>query len=324
MREEEVSLRGRTARSLVQIANHLPVPEGDMKREELRKKLDQHELPWHPKGDLKNEIIELPNCKAELLFEPDPEDDPPEEAFRKGTEDRKVVLQLHGGGYYHRIRNVYREAAVMYHGICNADVFSLDYRVAPEHPFPAALEDTVDAYEWLLDTGYLPEHIFVAGDSAGGGLTLALIMYLRDHGRPLPKKAVTMSAWTDLKLTGESYQEKFLQDPVFGQLEDSLVTYDGYYRDQDPGNPYISPLNGDFRDFPPVLMQVGEQEMLLSDTLGVAEKLKEAGREVTLHVYPGMFHVFQLGFNLYPEATEAWKEVETFLADPEDAEDPKG
>ena len=108
-----------------------------------------------------------------------------------------------------------------------------------------------------------------------------------------------------------------MEDPVFGQLQDSLVTYDGYYRDQNPEDPYISPLYGDFHGFPPVLMQVGEQEMLLSDTLSVAEKLKEAGCKVKLHVYPGMFHVFQLGLNLYPEAVEAWKEVEMFLNDRE-------
>ena len=122
-----------------------------------------------------------------------------------------------------------------------------------------------------------------------------------------------MSAWTDLTKSGDSYQEKYDADPVFGGTRKSLVYKEGYYADHDPMDPYISPVNGNFRGFPPLLMQVGEMEMLLDDTLSVGAKARHAGGRVKVHVYPGMWHIFQMGFNLYPEATEAWKEIGRFL-----------
>lgn len=151
------------------------------------------------------------------------------------------------------------------------------------------------------------------GDSAGGGLALALCLYLRDYDIRLPRGIITMSAWTDLTKSGESYQENFEIDPIFGGTKNSLVYKEGYYKDSDPENPYISPINGDYHGFPPMLMQVGEYEMLLSDTLTVAEKARKAGVPVKEHMYNGMFHVFQMGLLLYPEAKEAWIEVGRFI-----------
>ena len=189
------------------------------------------------------------------------------------------------------------------------DVLSVDYRVAPEHPYPAALEDALAAYQWIMERGYPLEKLIVAGDSAGGGLALALCLYLRDHDMPLPAGIITMSAWTDLTKSGESYQENFDIDPIFGGTMDSLVYQEGYYNDSNPEIPYISPVNGDYHGFPPMLMQVGEYEMLLSDTKTVARHAMDAGVTVKEHIYPGMFHVFQMGLLLYPEAKEAWIEV---------------
>ncbi|MCR4584977.1 MAG: alpha/beta hydrolase [Lachnospiraceae bacterium] len=232
-----------------------------------------------------------------------------EAAVRRG-----VVLQLHGGGYYGGMHNTYRDTAAMYAEVSGGfDVLTPDYRTAPEHPYPAALSDALAAYRLLLEMDYEPSDIVIAGDSAGGGLTLALALYLRDNGLPMPGGIITMSAWTDLTKSGASYTEHFGDDPIFGGTYNTMVYKDGYFRGSDPWDPYISPVFGSYENFPPTLMQVGEREMLLDDTRDVARKLKEAGVPVREHVYPGMFHVFQLALLLFPESAEAWHEVRMFF-----------
>ena len=303
--DETISLRGQTARRIVNAANHLPVIGQLRVNGNLQNIKSGLEPEWRCPENLRRTIIDMEDYTMEMISPVDQYD---------LMCDRYVILQLHGGGYYGRIHNTYREAAAMYIDISGgADVLSPDYRVAPANPYPAALEDAVESYRWLLEHDYNPEHIVVAGDSAGGGLSLALGLYLRDHGMPMPAGILTMSAWTDLTKSGDSYQEKYDADPVFGGTRKSLVYKEGYYADHDPMDPYISPVNGNFRGFPPLLMQVGEMEMLLDDTLSVGAKARHAGGRVKVHVYPGMWHIFQMGFNLYPEATEAWKEIGRFL-----------
>ncbi|MCD8365309.1 MAG: alpha/beta hydrolase, partial [Clostridiales bacterium] len=174
-------------------------------------------------------------------------------------------------------------------------------------------EDAVSAYEWLLENHWSEDRIVLAGDSAGGGLAMALCMYLKDRKRPLPAGIVAMSPWTDLSLSGESYHTNYRLDPVFGNTMDSLIFNKEYVREEDTANPYISPLYGNFSDFPPMLIQVGSYEMLLSDSELVAEKAKEAGVKVRLSVYEGMFHVFQMSLLMIPESRTAWREVGKFL-----------
>lgn len=213
----------------------------------------------------------------------------------KDAKPNKAVLQLHGGAYNRSLEvngTTYRRAAVQYAKISGAGVLTVDYRVAPEHPYPAALEDALLAYNWLLDQGYRPEDIIVAGDSAGGGLTLATALYLRDHDMPLPAALITMSAWTNL-----DYKRR-------------VPAYAG---DDRADNPYISPVYGEYDGFPPMLMQVGGDEALLNDTLKVAEKAEKAGVSVKQTTYDGMFHVFQMLFPELDEANEAWEEVESFI-----------
>ena len=301
----QVSLRGRTARKVVEVANHLPVLGHMSQNGELQARRNEREKEWKcPEGYT---LIHVdPECFTMELLRP--------AEHTEETGERYVILQLHGGGYYNRIHNTYRDAAVWYSESGGGmDVLSIDYRTAPEDPYPAALQDALEAYQWLLEQGYLPKHIVVAGDSAGGGLSLALTLYLKDHQFPLPGGIVTMSAWTDLTKSGDSYRDNFDKDPIFGGSRDTLVYKEGYYAEHDPADPYISPIYGDYNGFPPMLMQVGEREMLLDDTLEVAAKAKEAGVLVRKHVYPGMFHIFQMGFHLFPEAEEAWSEVEQFL-----------
>lgn len=299
--EQQISIRGRTARHMVRLANHFPVIGAKAQSGELRKKLNEREKKWECPEHLKCTVIQGEHCNMELL------------SSRQGRQFG-VILQLHGGGYYGRLHNTYRDMAALYNEISKGlDVLSVDYRVAPEYPFPAALEDAVAAYRWILAKGYDTGKVFVAGDSAGGGLALALCLYLRDRGMSMPKGIITMSAWTDLTKSGDSYQENFDIDPMFGGSTDTLVYKEGYFGELDPEYPYISPVNGSYHGFPPMLMQVGEYEMLLSDTVEVARKAREAGVTVKEHIYNGMFHVFQMGFLLYPEAREAWVEAGRFI-----------
>lgn len=216
---------------------------------------------------------------------------------KKGTKPDKAILQLHGGAYTRSLKDngiTYRRAAVQYAKLSGAGVLTVDYRVAPKHPYPAALEDAVQAYKWLLEQGYPPENIIIAGDSAGGGLALATTLYIRDNDMPMPAALITMSAWTNL-----NYRRR---TPA-------------YVGNNSADNPYISPVYGEYSGFPPMLMQVGGDEMLLNDTIKVAQKAKEAGVVVQQTTYPEMFHVFQMLFPELSDANMAWGEVESFIKD---------
>nr|MDU1414066.1 alpha/beta hydrolase [Clostridium sp.] len=260
------------------------------------------EPPWKcPKGYEYNKI-EINNFVMEDLF--------PQEGL-----NGKAILQLHGGGYIGPMKNVYRRFALKYCDYAKgAEVLTIDYRVAPEFPFPAALDDAIAAYEWLLkEKKYDSNNIIIAGDSAGGGLALALGLYLKDNNMPYPAAFITMSPWTDLTNSGTSYKDNFEIDPLFGKSTNSMLYNSSYIGDNDPKNYYISPMFGDFEGFPPMLMQVGTHEVLLSDTLTVAEKAKKSNVDVKVTVYEGMFHVFQMVGDLIPEGKAAWDEVEEFI-----------
>lgn len=260
------------------------------------------EPAWICPNDYEYEIVETECFKMEYLR--------PAEVCTG-----RVVLQLHGGGYIGPMKNIYRDFAVQYSKrTMGGDVLTVDYRVAPEHPYPAALEDAAAAYLWLIEEkGYSPDKIVVAGDSAGGGLTLALCLFLRDHGYALPAGIIVMSPWTDLTCSGETMKTNFDRDPQFGGTKENMLYNSTYIGEHDPTNPYLSPVFGTYEGFPPVLMQAGSVEVLLSDTLRVAEKLRREHVRLRVSVYDGMFHVFQMAFRLIPESQEAWEEVGTFL-----------
>lgn len=297
--QREISIRGTIIRELIARFTSDHLIGRKIKNGELRKKLI--EPPWSVPEGYKMTQIQRNEFVMEWL---EPEK----------TDAQKVILQLHGGGYVGTMRNAYRNFAVTYselgHGM---KVLSVDYRVAPENPYPAALKDAVDAYQWLLEQGYESEQIILAGDSAGGGLAMALVMYLKNHQFSLPCGVIAMSPWTDLTSSGESYETNYENDPLFGKTRDSLIYNREYVGLEDPRNPYISPLFGDFAGFPPMLIQVGSYEMLLSDSLMVADKAKKQGVKVRLSIYEGMFHVFQMAMFLMPESAHAWREVGRFL-----------
>lgn len=299
MRKKKVSIRGNLVREMMQNVMETSLKD-PIRTGELRK--NPVEPAWVCPSGYEYEIIGLESFQMEYLRP-------------QGVVTGRVILQLHGGGYIGPMKNIYRRFAVRYSKISyGGDVLTPDYRVAPENPYPAALHDAVAAYQWLLhEKKYEPENIVVAGDSAGGGLALALGLYLRDHDLPLPGGFITMSAWTDLTNSGESHQTNYEIDPLFGNSRDNMLYHSSYLGEESPENPYISPLFGDFHGFPPVLLQAGGYEVLLSDTLSLAQNLKKTGIRHRISIYDGMFHVFQMGLDLIPESREAWEEAEEFL-----------
>jgi acetyl esterase/lipase len=223
----------------------------------------------------------------------------------------RVVLYLHGGGYIFGSPATYRDRvrAVSYR--CRAEVFVPDYRLAPEDPFPAALEDALEA--WAYVAALRPDvPLVIAGDSAGGGLTLAVIAALRDRGQVLPDAAVAISPWADLAITGESVATNHGKDVWMTRrhLESWRRHYVG---NADPSHPGISPVNADFAGFPPLFMVVGDHEAILDDTLRVESRARSAGVDVDTCVGRGMQHGFPLTLPWLEESREAWEAVVAFL-----------
>jgi epsilon-lactone hydrolase len=222
-----------------------------------------------------------------------------------------VILYLHGGAYALGSVNAHREFLARLTKAVGVRILAIDYRLAPENPHPAAVEDAVAAYRWLLEQGIAPDQIVIAGDSAGGGLTLAALLALRDGGQPLPAGAVCISPWTDLALTGASMQEKVEEELVLDP--DSLAKFAALYgAGQEVTDPLISPLYGDLTGLPPLLIQVGTDEILLDDAKRFAQKAEDADVDVMLTVWDGMFHVFHM-FLFFPETAEAIKEIADFI-----------
>jgi monoterpene epsilon-lactone hydrolase len=222
------------------------------------------------------------------------------------------VLYLHGGGYVFGSVSHYRDFIWRIADAAQARVLCIDYRLAPEHKFPAAVDDAVAAYRWLLAQGAKSDQTAIMGDSAGGGLALAALLRLRDEGASLPKAAVALSPWTDLAVTAPSYAQNEASDPmlVAAQARYYAACYLG---GADPRHPYASPLYGDPTGLPPCLIQVGSDEILHDDAVRMAERLRAAGCRVVLEVWPRMPHVFQLFARILPEARDAIAHIGAFL-----------
>jgi acetyl esterase/lipase len=295
-----VSSRGKVVSRMISYISNESLMGKSLKTGELRKKMK--EPVWTVPEPVNLTSFEMDGFSMKML------------SSKENPDLDHVILQLHGGGYMGSIRNAYYVFAGLYNEVSKGmNVLCPDYRVAPENPYPAALEDAVASYKWLLTRGYMAENIVVAGDSAGGGLAMALCMYLRDNGLPMPGGIVAMSPWTDLTASGASYEENFDKDPLYGGTKESLIYINAYPGDHDKTDPYISPAFGSFKDFPPMLIQVGSNEMLLSDSEVVAAKARDEGVKVRLHIYEGMFHVFQMAYTAIPESKKAWIEVGKFF-----------
>jgi len=230
----------------------------------------------------------------------------------KEVDDGRVILYLHGGGYCLGSILTHRDFAQRLSTACGARVLLIDYRRAPEHPFPAALEDALTAYRWLLAEGVDPSRMSIIGDSAGGGLAVATLLALRDAGERLPETAVLLSPWLDLALTGESLVTKEAEDIVLttAQLQEFSELYVG---NSDAQNPLISPLFADLVGLPPILIQVGSAEILLDDAIRFAPKAKAANIEVVLDIWGEMIHVWQGFAGIMPEAKQAIMKIGAFV-----------
>lgn len=205
-----------------------------------------------------------------------------------------VILYCHGGGYSTGSCLYGRSLTSKLAAGTSMDVLGFDYRLAPEYPYPAAIEDAVKAWDYLMLQGYGAEDVILAGDSAGGNLALALTLKLKEEGRMLPKGLVLMSPWTDLTASGKSYQSKAELDPILSAEYIGRMTKVYVPEGERMEDPMISPLYGDFAEFPPVYIQVGENEILLSDATELHKRLVKAGVPAKLDRFKGMWHVFQM------------------------------
>lgn len=227
---------------------------------------------------------------------------------------RRYVLYLHGGGYVLGSIDTHRELAAQIAHRANARVLIIEYRLAPEAPYPAGLNDAEAAYQWLLDIGVTPAQIAFAGDSAGGGLALALLQRMKNSGKQLPAAAALLSPWVDLTCTTPSLDTNTATDLVLNkaQMQSCAHVYAGHYSLGDPG---ISPLYGNLSGLPPCLIQVSRQELLLDDGVRLAEQLEKAGTISHISKWSQMPHVWQLLHRYLPQADEALREIGEFLQD---------
>ncbi len=260
--------------------------------------------------DMLASVFPLP---ADIALEPvDAGGVPAEWVTAPGAQPGRVILYLHGGGYVIGSIRSHRELASRLSRAAGARVLLIDYRLAPEHPHPAAVEDATAAYRWLLSRGIAPSRLVIAGDSAGGGLTVASLVALRDAGQPLPTAGVCLSPWVDLEGIGDSMTSKAGVDPMV-QADGLRKMAQCYLGSNDPRTPLAAPLYAELSGLPPLLTQVGSAETLLDDSTRITERARKAGVDVKLEVWEDMIHVWQAFGPMLPEARQAIDGIGKFV-----------
>jgi len=267
--------------------------------------LASHRALWEQNADtfptssaVRVEKVKLDDCFAERVQ-------------AKNATTNRVILYFHGGGYALGSARSHRHLAARLSEASAATVFTLDYRRAPEHPFPAAVEDATAAYEVLLQQ-IRPEHFAVGGDSAGGALTLATLLSARDKGLPMPAAAVLLSPFVDLTCSGDTHVTRASVDPIVSRdvLQNFISMYLGT---TDRRNPMASPVFADLTGMPPLMIQVGDHETLLAEALLLADQARKVGVPVRCDVWPEMIHVWQLFWQILPEGAQAVDQVGLYL-----------
>jgi monoterpene epsilon-lactone hydrolase len=248
--------------------------------------------------DIRTETLLAGNCPAEWVRAP-------------GIQAGRAILYLHGGGYVMGSPNTHRSLAGEVSRAAQAAVLLLDYRLAPEAPFPAAVEDGVASLRWLLGQGFAPKALAVAGDSAGGGLTVATLVSARDQGLPMPAAAVCISPWSDMTGSNESYKTRAAADPMVSGDIGNMARL--YLQEADPKTPLASPNFASLRSLPPLLIHVGNDEVLLDDSIKLDQKAKADGVDSTLEVWEDMIHVWHAFHPMLPEGKQAIERVGAFL-----------
>ncbi len=250
-------------------------------------------------ADVKCEPVNAGGVKAEWVTAP-------------GADAGRAILYLHGGGYVIGSINTHRSLASRISRAAKARALVIDYRLAPEHPFPAAVEDSVAAYRWMLSTGLNASRIAVAGDSAGGGLTVAALVAIRDAKLALPAAGACLSPWVDLEGLGDSMKSRAAVDPMV--QKDGLVQMAAaYLAGKDPRSPLAAPLYADLAGLRPLLIQVGTAETLFDDSTRLAERARKAGVKVTLEPWENMIHVFQVFAPMLEEGQQAIEKIGEFI-----------
>jgi len=228
-----------------------------------------------------------------------------------GANSKNVILYVHGGGYVSGSCNDHRGFVSKFAENCGVTTFQFEYRLAPERPFPAGLNDSIAVYKWLLDKGFKPSNIVIAGESAGGGLALAILLALKEQNILMPAAAVAISPWTDLTCSSDSYKTK---NKVSVAPMNSWIVFSKYYTGDNPPNlPLISPLFGDLQGLPPIFINSGEDDELFEDGEKFHLKAKKAGVDITFRAGKGMIHCYPLLAPFFNEATEAMQEICDFI-----------
>jgi acetyl esterase/lipase len=266
---------------------------------ERRARMDAFGTQYPLPPDVRTEPVDANGVRAEWTQMPE-------------ADPTRVLMFFHGGGYISGSITSHRHMVAQAGREAGTRTLAIGYRLAPEHPFPAALEDAVVAYRFLLAQGFQPEKIAVAGESAGGGLVVAMLVSLRDTGLPLPACVWCSSPWADLAMTGESITTKAAEDPLLSKAYlDELAA--AYLHGADPRTPLASPLHADLHGLPPMLIQVGSAEVLLDDAVRLARAAGAAGTKVTLQIWPDMIHAFTLFYQQVAAGRRALAVVGAFL-----------
>jgi len=284
--------------AVISFLKNRPIESPDIPIEQARAAFDAVANMFVIPEDVRRQPVDVDGTPGEWIWAGEPSD--------------AVVYYLHGGGYVIGSVNSHREMISRIARASGGRALAIDYRLAPEHPFPAAVEDAAKGYRWLLKQGISPKNIVIAGDSAGGGLTAATLVALREAGDPLPAAAVCISPWTDLEATGESVVTKKDVDPMI-RPEDLKAGAARYHGDTSPRHPLVSPIHADLSGLPPLLIQVGTSEVLLSDAQRLAERAKAAGVEVTLEEWEEMIHVWHFFAFMLPEGQQAIERIGEFV-----------
>ncbi len=272
---------------------------GDLSIQEQRAAMESDftQLPLAP--DVRCEAVDAGGVPAEFVSTPE-------------SDEGRVIYYLHGGGYVIGSIITHRDIASRLARAAKARILLVDYRLAPENPFPAAVEDSVAGYRWLLSSGVKPGRVVIAGESAGGGLTAATLVALKEAGEPLPAAAVCVSPWADMECTGESMVTRADADPMV-QRDTLLEMTRTYLGDTDPRSPLASPIYADLTGLPPLLIQVGTAEVLYDDAKRLAEKAESAGVEVVLEPWEDMIHMWHSFAHMLPEGQQAIDRMGEFV-----------
>ena len=272
---------------------------GDLSIEEQSAQMEVGLTQFKVPTDVRCEPVNAGGVPAEWITTP-------------GVNTERVIYYLHGGGYAYGSINTHREMVSRLSRAASARVLIIDYRLAPENPFPAALDDSAATYRRPLSVGVNPTRLVIAGESAGGGLTVATLVALRDAGEPLPAAGICLSPWVDLECLGESMVTKGEIDPM-ATREGTLMLAKAYLRDTDPRTPLASPLYADLTGLPPLLIQVGTAEILFDDATRLANRARAAGVDVILEPWEDMIHMWHFFAAILREGQEAIDRIGEFI-----------